>query len=78
MFHNWELKSSVVLNKVERANVKRKMREVQKKCRAKGQNLLTSVAEASTVARKLLDSVGGHISLAKHATRVIHGKKHEV
>lgn len=44
------------------------MRKLQVECRAKRQKVLKSVAEASTLANKLLGSIGAHMSMAKRAT----------
>lgn len=70
-----KLEGTVGLDEVERDSVRRKLRELQEKCRAKRRKVLTSVAEAFTLANELLDSVEACMSVAERATRTNLGEE---
>lgn len=50
--------------------MKRKLHELQEKCRVKRQKVPTYVVETFTSANKLVDSVDTHMSMAKRAAHV--------
>lgn len=75
---DWELEGAVGLEDVERPGLKRKLRELQEKRPFKRQKVSTSVAEAFTLASKLLSSADAHMFKAELATRVNRGDELKV
>lgn len=72
------LESAVGLDEVELVGVKRKLRELQKTCRAKRRRVPTPVAEALALANELLGSVEAYTILAGRAAYPNFGEKPEV
>lgn len=75
---DWEPEGSIRLDKVECVEVKRKLRGLQKMCRIKRREVPTSVAEAFSLANKLLGNVDAHMFMAERAALVNRGEKFEV